>query len=211
MHAFSTCTTALEERPPPPSHCASYNITSITCMYIATTTTITTAQLRDNAYIQYMRHCFGKKDHQHLHLTVQVTILRPNTTTTTTTTTTAQITMHPFSICATALGKIPPLPPSHSASYNITANHHYHHRHHLDHHSTNYNACIQYMRHCFRKKNRPPVQVTVGLVRHQHPSDHRLCQGVHAHSGGRKRTTSASYRGSKLHRHHWRARCSKHL
>ena len=30
----------------------------------------------------------------------------------------------------------------------------------------------------------PPVQVTVGLVRHQHPSDHCLCQGVHAHSGG---------------------------
>ena len=126
-----------------------------------------------------------EKDHHHRHLTVQVTILRPTTTTTTTTTTTAQITMHPFSICATALGKIPPLPPSHSASYNITANHHYHHRHHLDHHSTNYNACIQYMRHCFRNKIRPPVQVTVGLVRHQHPSDHRLSQGVHAHSGGR--------------------------
>ena len=47
---------------------------------------------------------------------------------------------------------IPPPPPSHSASYKIMANHHYHHCHHLDHHSTNYNACIQYMRHCFRKK-----------------------------------------------------------
>ena len=34
-------------------------------------------------------------------------------------------------------------------------------------------------------KNRPPVQVTVGLVEHQHPSDQRMCQGVHAHSGGR--------------------------
>ena len=100
----------------------------------------------------------------------------------TTTTTTAQITMHAFSICGTALGKRPPPLPSHSASYNITANHH---RHHLDHHSTSYNACIQYMRHCFRKKNRPPVQVTVGLVQHQHPSDHRMCQGVPAHSGGK--------------------------
>ena len=46
----------------------------------------------------------------------------------------------------------PPPLPSYSASYNITANHHYHHRHHLNHHSTSYNACIQYMRHCFRKK-----------------------------------------------------------
>ena len=62
------------------------------------------------------------------------------------------VTLHAFSICATALGKRPPPPPSHSASYNITCNHHYHHHHHLDHHSTNYNACIQYMRHCFRKK-----------------------------------------------------------
>ena len=46
----------------------------------------------------------------------------------------------------------PPPPPSHSASYNFMAKHHYHHCHHLDHHSTNYNACIQYMRHCFREK-----------------------------------------------------------
>ena len=111
---------------------------------------------------------------------MQVTILHATTTTTTATTTTAQITMHAFSICTTALGKRPPPPPSHSASYNITCNHHCHH---LDHHSTNYNACIQYMRHCFRKKNRPPVQVTVGLVQHQHPSNHCMCQGVHAHSG----------------------------
>ena len=106
-------------------------------MHVHTTTTITTAQLRDNACIQYMRQCFGKK------------------------TTSTSI--------------------SHSASYNITCNHHHYHHYH---HSTNYNACIQYMRHCFRKTNRPPVQVTVGLVRHQHLSDHRLCQGVHAHSGG---------------------------
>ena len=61
------------------------------------------------------------------------------------------VTLHAFSICATALGKRPPAPPSHSASYNITCNHHYHHHHHLDHHNTNYNACIQYMHHCFRK------------------------------------------------------------
>ena len=99
-----------------------------------------------------MCHCFGKKDHQHLHLTVQVTILHATTTTTTTTTTTAQNIMHAFSICTTALGKRPPPLPSHSASYNIMANHRYYHCHHLDHHSTNYNACIQYMCHCFRKK-----------------------------------------------------------
>ena len=30
-------------------------------MHVHTTTTITTAQLRDNACIQYMRQCFGKK------------------------------------------------------------------------------------------------------------------------------------------------------
>ena len=30
-------------------------------MHVHTTTTITTAQLRDNACIQHMRHCFGKK------------------------------------------------------------------------------------------------------------------------------------------------------
>ena len=122
-------------------------------MHVHTTTTITTAQLRDNACIQYMRQCFGKK-------TTSTSIsqcklqyyVQPPPLPCTTTTTTEQITMHPFSICATALGKIPPPPPSHSASYNITANHHYHHHHHLDHHSTNYNACIQYMRHCFRKK-----------------------------------------------------------
>ena len=89
----------------------------------------------------------GKRPPAPPYHTVQVTILRA--TTTTTTTTTAQITMHAFSICGTALGKRPPPLPSHSASYNITANHH---RHHLDHHSTSYNACIQYMRHCFRKK-----------------------------------------------------------
>ena len=62
MHAFSICATALEKRPPPPSHSARYNITSTTCMTAHTaTTTITTAQLHDNAYIQYMRHCFRKK------------------------------------------------------------------------------------------------------------------------------------------------------
>ena len=55
--------------------------------------------------------------------------------------------MHAFSICATALGKRPPAPPSHSASYNITSNHHHHH----DHYSTNYNASIQYKCHCLRK------------------------------------------------------------
>ena len=59
------------------------------------------------------------------------------------------VTMHAFSICATALGKRPPAPPSHSASYNIRSNHH--HYHHHDHHSTNYNASIQYMCHCLRK------------------------------------------------------------
>ena len=68
----------------------------------------------------------------------------------------------------------------------FTSNHHYHHdhirrrRHH--HHSTSYNACIHHMHHCSRK-NRPPVQVTVGLAQHQHPSDHCMCQGVHAHNG----------------------------
>ena len=51
------------------------------------------------------------------------------TTTTTTTTTTAPVTMHAFSICTTALRERPPPLPSHSASYNITANHHYYHRH----------------------------------------------------------------------------------
>ena len=66
-----------------------------------------------------------------------------------TTTTTAQVAMHAFRTCTTALGKRPPPPPpSHSASYNIASNHHYHHHHH----STSCNACIQYMRHCFRKK-----------------------------------------------------------
>ena len=110
------------------------------------------------------------------------------TTTATTTTTTAQITMHAFSICATALGKRPQPPPSHSASYNIMANHHYYHCHHLDHHSKNYNACIQYMCHCFRKKNRPPVQVTVGLAQNQHPSDHRMCR---ARSRARSHSKSA--------------------
>ena len=77
---------------------------------------------------------------------MQVTILRLITTTitatatTTTTTTTAQVTMHAFSICATALGKGQPPLLSHSASYNIASKHHYHH-----HHSTSYNACIHYM------------------------------------------------------------------
>ena len=89
----------------------------------------------------------GKRPPAPPYHTVQVTILRATTTTTTTTTTTAQITMHAFSICGTALGKRPPPLPSHSASYNITVNHH---RHHLDHHSTSYNACIQYMRHCIQ-------------------------------------------------------------
>ena len=103
MHAFSTCTTALEKRPPPPSYSASYNITSITCMYIQ-----------------------PPPSPQHNY-----------------------VTMHAFSICATALGKRLPAPPSHSASYNITSNHH--HYHHHDHHSTNYKASIQYMCHCLRK------------------------------------------------------------
>ena len=61
-----------------------------------------------------------EKDHQHLHLTVQVTILQPTTTTTTATTltTTAQIAMH---------------------------------------------ACIQYMRHCFRKKKQTTSASYCGL------------------------------------------------
>ena len=152
------------------------------------------------------------KDHQHLHLTVQVTILRPTTTTTTTTTTTAQITVHPFSICATALGKIPPPPPpSHSASYNITANHHYHHHHHLDHHNTNYNACIQYMRHCFRKKKQTTSASCCRLGPTPAPFRPPLVPRSTCAQWWKIRTTSASFRGSKLHRHHWRARCSKHL
>ena len=97
-----------------------------------------------------------KKDH-HCHHTVQATILHPPHACTYShhhrlSPQHNYVTMHAFSICATALGKRPPASPSHSASYNITSNHHYHHRHHHDHHSTNYNACIQYMRHCFRKK-----------------------------------------------------------
>ena len=130
-----------------------------------------------------MCHCFGKK-------TTSTSIshsasynISATTTTTSITTNTAKMTMHAFSICATTLGKTPPPPPSHSANYNITANHHYHHRHHLDHHSTNYNACIQYMRHCFRKKNRPPVQVTVGLLQHQHPSVHDAASTCDLHKG----------------------------
>ena len=54
----------------------------------------------------------------HHHHTVQVTILRPIATiinTTNITNTTAQATMRAFSISATALGKRPPPPPSHSA------------------------------------------------------------------------------------------------
>ena len=45
----------------------------------------------------------GKRPPHYRHHTVQVTILRPITTTTTTTT--AQVAMHAFSICTTALGK----------------------------------------------------------------------------------------------------------
>ena len=45
-----------------------------------------------------MRHCFGKK-------TTTTAITQCTTITATTTITTAQITMHAFSICATALGK----------------------------------------------------------------------------------------------------------
>ena len=70
-------------------------------MHVHTTTTITTAQLRESVYAPLL----WEKDHQHLHLTVQVTILHATTTTTTTLTTTVQITMHAFSIRATALGK----------------------------------------------------------------------------------------------------------
>ena len=54
----------------------------------------------------------GKRPPHYRHHTVQVTILRPITTTTTTTTatsttttTTAQVAMHAFSMCTTALGK----------------------------------------------------------------------------------------------------------
>ena len=127
------------------------------------------------------------------------------------TTTTAQITMHPFSICATALGKIPPPPPSHSASYNITANHHYHHRHHHDHHSTNYNACIQYIRHCFRKKKQTTSASYCRLGPVPAPFRPPLVPRSTCAQWWKIRTTSASNRGSKLHRHHWRARCSKHM
>ena len=210
MHAFSTCTTALEKRPPPPSHSASYNITSITCMYIQ-----------------------PPPSPQHNY-----------------------VTMHAFSICATALGKRPPAPPSHSASYNITSNHH--HYHHHDHHSTNYNASIQYMCHCLRKNttmhhHHHTVQVTIlrpttttttattstttaQITMHafsicvtalgkKQTTSASYCRLGPAPAPFRPplvprstcaqwwkiRTTSANYRGSKLHRHHWRARCSKHL
>ena len=98
------------------SCCIELGVSTYVCIYI---------------YI-YIYIALGKRPPAPPYHTVQVTILRA---TTTTTTTTAQITMHAFSICATALGK----------------------------------------------KNRP-VQVTVGLAQHQHPSDHRMCQGVHAHS-----------------------------
>ena len=99
------------------------------------------------------------------HHTVQVTILRPTTTTTTatTSTTTAQITMHAFSICATALGK----KQTTSASY------------------------------C--RLGPAPAPFRPPLV------PRSTCA-----QWWNIRTTSASYRGSKLHRHHWRARCSKH-
>ena len=207
MHAFSTCTTALEKRPPLPSHSASYNITSITCMYIQ-----------------------PPPSPQHNYAT-----------------------MHAFSICATALGKRPPAPPSHSASYNITSNHHHHH----DHHSTNYNASIQYKCHCLRK-NITTTAITQCKLQYYgqpplppppppRPPQHKLqcMHSVYAPLLEEKkqttsasycglgpapapfrpplvprstcaqwwkiRTTSASYRGSKLHRHHWRARCSKHM
>ena len=55
-------------------------------------------------YILYYIILYYIKDHHHCHHTVQVTILRP-TTTAITSTTTAPVTMHAFSICATALGK----------------------------------------------------------------------------------------------------------
>ena len=167
------------------------------------------------------------------------------------------VTMHAFSICATALGKRPPAPLSHSsASYNITsnhhhyhhhdhhstnynasiqytchclrknttttaitqcklqhytANHHYHHSHHLDHHSTNYNACIQYMRRCFRNKKQTTSASCCRLGPTPAPFRPPLVPRSTCAQWWKIRTTSASYRGSKLHRHHWRARCSKHL
>ena len=138
--------------------------------------------------IQYMCHCFGKK------------------------TTSTSI--------------------SHSASYNITCNHHYHH---LDHHSTNYNACIQYMWHRFRKKTTTTAITQCKLQLILRPTTTAITSTttapvtMHAFSIcatalGKKQTTSASYcglgpagppaqvtEGQKLHCHHWRARCSKHL
>ena len=124
--------------------------------------------------IQYMRHCFGKK------------------------TTSTSI--------------------SHSASYNITCNHHHHH-----HHSTNYNACIQYMWHRFRKKTmhhhcHHTVQVTI-----LRPTTTAITSTttapvtMHAFSicatalGKKNRPPVQVTEGQKLHCHHWRARCSKHL
>ena len=125
--------------------------------------------------------------------TVYIQYIYMYTTTTTNTTTTAQITMHAFSICGTALGKRTPPLPSHSASYNITANHHCHH---LDHHSTSYNACIQYMRHCFRKKQTTSASYC-GLGPAPAPFRPPHVPRSTCAQWWKIRTTSASYRGSK--------------
>ena len=89
------------------------------------------------------------------------------------------ISVHTLNSPILYIDKLPP-PPSHSTSYNIVSNHYHHHRH-----STSCNACIQYICHCSRKKNRPTVQVTVGLTQHQRPSDHHMWQRVRVLNGWR--------------------------
>ena len=75
--------------------------------------------------------------------------------------------------------------------------HHYYHRHHLDHHSTNYNACIQYMRHCFRKNKQTTSASYCGLGPAPAPFRPPHVPRSTCAQWWKIRTTSASYRGSK--------------
>ena len=89
---------------------------------------------------------------------------------------------------------VPP-PPSHSANYNITANHHYHHRYHHRHHH-HYNACIHYMHDCCREEQTTSASYcglgpAAAPFRPPHVPRSTCAQWL------KIRTTSASYRGSK--------------
>ena len=125
--------------------------------------------------------------------------------------------VYAFSICATALGKRPPAPPYHTVQVTI-----------LRATTTTTTTTAQITMHAFSicgttlGKRPPPLpshsasyNITANHHRHHldhHSTSYNACIQYMRHCFRKKNRPPVQVtEGQKLHCHHWRARCSKHL